>query len=142
MKTTDLLETEYQRILMYDDLRICEQRFKKASQLLFGDDYIREVSLFGDLIIKSQTPENPFYKLLVNTLDGGPTMEPRVQEFMHHDLYPKLVEAGITTKAYCLGHEIIAKLSIELTADNDPIKQFNYKFFATLEEGIEWLKKQ
>lgn len=142
MKTTTLLENDFQKVLFHDDLGICEQRFKPASEMLFGDNYIREVSLFGDTILKARKEENPFYKLIINTLAGGPTMEPKVQDFMHNDLYPKLVKAGITTKAYCLGEEIIAKLSVELTADNDPKKQFNYQFFSSLEDGIAWLKTQ
>lgn len=142
MEINVLYENEYQQVLSYPDEGIYEQRFKAASEVLFGEDYIREVKIFGEQIVATQNPESPFRKLVVNTLDGGPTMEPMVQEFMHAEFYPMLVEAGITTKAYCLGAEILSKISVELTAENDPRKQFNYKFFATLEEGLEWIRNQ
>lgn len=135
-----LLETEYQEILFHDELGIFEERFKPASSEIFGKDYIQEVSLFGRAIVENQPEGQPHSKLIINTLAGGPTMESQVQQFMHEEFYPTILKAGIKHKAYCLGSEIVAKLSVELTADNDPRKQFNYRFFATLEEGIEWLK--
>ena len=138
MKT--LIETEYQEILFYEDQGIFEQRFKEASKYIFGEDYIREVSLFGRAMVENQTDNKSHSKLIINTLAGGPTMEPIVQQFMHKKFYPMLIETGIKHKAYCLGAEVISKLSVELTAENDPRQQFNYKFFATLEEGLDWLK--
>ena len=138
MKT--LLENEYQEILFHEDLGIFEERFKEASAHIFGKDYIREVSLFGKAIVDNQSKDKPHTKLIINTLAGGPTMEPQVQQFMHDEFYPMILEAGIKHKAYCLGPEVISKLSVELTADSDPKQQFNYRFFATFEEGVDWLK--
>ncbi|MEO9485315.1 MAG: hypothetical protein ABJG47_17790 [Ekhidna sp.] len=138
MKT--LLENEYQEILLHEDLGVFEERFKEASSHIFGEDYIREVSFFGKAIVENQSKEQPFSKLIINTLAGGPTMEPQVQQFMHEEFYPMILKAGIRHKAYCLGPEIIAKLSVELTVDNDPRQQFNYQFFATLEESMAWLQ--
>ncbi|MEP1097142.1 MAG: hypothetical protein ABJG78_18655 [Cyclobacteriaceae bacterium] len=140
MKT--LFKNNYQEILLHPELGIFEQRFLPASQDLFGDDYIREVSIFGETIQKNQSDENPYPNLIVNTLNGGPTMEPKVQEFMHAEFYPMIFDAGIRTKAYCLGDEILSKLSVELTAENDPNSKFKYKFFANLEEGMDWLRNQ
>lgn len=137
MKT--LLENRYQTILLYESEGIFEERFKKASSDINGKNYIREVSLFGKAISENQPEGQPYSKLIINTLAGGPTMEPHVQKFMHEEFYPILLEAGIRHKAYCLGPEIISKLSVELTASDDPRQQFNYQFFATLEAGIEWL---
>lgn len=136
-------KNEYQEIFLHEEEGIFEERFTEASSEIFGDAYIREVSIFGDLIKENQ-PEIPYHKLIINTLNGGPTMEPRVQEFMHSTLYPKLWGYGIRAKAYCLGAEIISKLSVELTAKGNTNKEneFSYKFCATLEEGITFLNEQ
>lgn len=135
-----LFKNEFQEIFLDTELGIFEEQFQTASEELFGDDYIREVSIFGEMIQKNQPEDSPYTNLIVNTLKGGPTMEPKVQEFMHTTLYPKIWDAGIRNKAYCLGEEIISKLSVELTADNNPTGKFKYKFFATREEGVDWLK--
>ena len=142
MKSEIIFENDFQQVVVYNELGIYEERFKAISAELFGDSYIREVTLFVDMVIAANEDGKSIQKLIISTIEGGPTMEPRVQDYMHEELYPRLAQSGVTAKAYCLGEEIISKLSVELTADSDPNKLFDYKFFATIEEGIDWLKSK
>lgn len=137
-----LLENDYVTLYRHDDIKAYEQRFKPESVELFGKSYINQMKIFGEEIEKSQRESRDYPNLIINTTNGGPTMEPEVQEWMHSHFYPILSANNITTKAYCLGQEIISKLSVELTAEDDPNALFRFKFFATLEEGIDWITEQ
>ena len=134
-----LFENDYQTIYLHEDNNIFEQRFKSKSQEIFGEAYINEMRIFGDQMAANQTSEKEVSKLIINTLDGGPTMEPSVQTWMHNNFYPQISNIGIKSKAYCLGEEILAKLSIELTVEDDPNALFKYQFFSSLEDSINWL---
>ncbi|MFT5821269.1 MAG: hypothetical protein ACI8ZM_002521 [Crocinitomix sp.] len=134
-----LFENQFQTIYLHENLDVFEQRFKSDSQNIFGEAYIKEMRIFGDYMNTHQTPDKKISKIIINTLDGGPTMEPSVQKWMHDIFYPQISENGIKSKAYCMGEEIVAKLSIELTAEDDPNAMFKFQFFSSLEDGINWL---
>lgn len=137
-----LEEDDYMEIYRHNDIKAFEQRFKTASGELFGAGYINQMKIFGDIIVKEKSQGHDYPNVIINTTDNGPTMEPEVQDWMHSTFYPLLVEQKITTKAYCLGEEILSKLSVELTAGDDPNSLFKFKFFSNLEDGIEWLRVQ
>ncbi len=139
---TLLEKNEFVEIYLHNDIKAFEQRFLKPSSDLFGEKYIDQMKLFGNVITQQLNAGINFPNLIINTTQGGPTMEPLVQDWMHSVFYPFLEEKKITTKAYCLGEEILSKLSVELTADDKSNSPFKYDFFATLKEGMEWLKAQ
>lgn len=138
MKT--LFENEYHKVLLDEDEGIFELRYSAKSSELYGDAFIREIILVGDIMEAHQTKDKRYNHLLLNTLKGGPTMEKKVQEYMHDTVFPRSIEIGITAKAYCVGEEIISRLSIELTSENAPNSQVHHKFFSTREDGWTWLK--
>ena len=135
-------ENEFMGVYRHDDINAFEQRFKNASIDLFGEGYINQMRIFGKLIGSEIESGHAYPNIIINTTENGPTMEPEVQEWMHNTFYPLLVDYKITTKAYCLGEEILSKLSVELTAGDDPNSQFKFKFFSNLDDGIEWLRVQ
>jgi len=137
-----IAENEYVEIYRHDDIMAFEQRFKAASEDLFGKGYIEQMKLFGEAIINQKNEGHNYPNVIINTTKNGPTMEPEVQDWMHETFYPLLAENKITTKAYCLGEEILSKLSIELTAGDNSNALFRFKFFSNLEEGREWLRIQ
>lgn len=139
---TLLEENDFVKLYRHDDIKTFEQRFKNASGDLFGKGYISQMEIFGNIIINQINQGYKYPNIIINTTENGPTMEPEVQEWMHTKFYPLLVENNITTKAYCLGEEILSKLSVELTAEEDPNALFKFNFFADLASGMEWLRTQ
>ena len=135
-----LFESKYQKIIYHEDVNAIEQRFNELSNEIFGDEYIKEIESYGKIIQEFNQENKTCHKLIINILDGGPAMSPKIQEFMHNDFYPRIVKAGITTKAYCFGEEIIANLSVEMTAEENPKSQFVFEYFSDLEVAKAWLK--
>jgi hypothetical protein len=135
-----LFVNDYQAIYYYEDLGALEQRFTAKSTRISGDTYMDEMRIFNRLIEANQTEDKKINKLIINILAGGPTMEPKVQEWMHRYFYQQIAKMGIKYKAYCVGEEILANLSIELTAEDDPNDLFKYKYFESLKDGLAWLE--
>ncbi len=139
---TLLLENDFAEILRHDNVKAFELRYKPTSVNLFGERFIEQMTILKDQIIEQAALGHTFQNLIINTINGGPTIEPEVQEWMHSTFYPLLIENNITTKAYCMGEEIISKLSIELTADDKSNSSFKYDYFSSLEDALKWIKNQ
>lgn len=136
---TSIHKSNYFELIVHPEIKTFEARFFKDAEKLLDEKFRVEYTLLTRLLDENQTKDDPFSNLLVNTLAGGPIMEPVMQKHMHEIVYPKFWEVGIRTKAYCLGEEIISRMSVELTVQQAPEAKFQDRFFGSLEEAKEWL---
>lgn len=122
------------KLNFYDKLSVLEQEFLPESQELFDKFYIEQMLNFLEAI-KYYTPA----QLMINILQGGPTMNPEAQLWMQENFYVEISKYGVKRKAYLLGEELIARLSIKQTAEEDPNPRFVYQYFSDKDKAIDWL---
>lgn len=131
---TVIFENEYMRLNSYEDFNTLEQEFLPASEELFDKFYIEQMIIFLDAVKRLKPAQ-----LMINVLNGGPTMNPEVQNWMQNTLYKELILCGVKRKAYLLGEELVARLSIKQTAEEDPNQDFDYAYFSDRNKAIDWL---
>jgi len=129
-----LLENNYQWIYYHPELQIIEQRFKLTAGNLVGEPNRMEMEFLME-ICNEFKPIN----LVVDVSRGGPVINAEIKEWMHTVLNPELLKYGVKNKAYVVGPDVIAKLSVQTTANSDPFKKFKYKYFLSFSEAYSWL---
>ncbi|MEL7004288.1 MAG: hypothetical protein AAFN93_16345 [Bacteroidota bacterium] len=129
-----VFQNEYMNIHYYGEIRTLEQEFLPKSEELFDRFYQEQMLGFLEFA-KVKLP----VQLIINVLKGGPTMNPEIQKWMQDNYYDHLVEIGVKRKAYLLGEELVAQLSIKQTAEEDPNQKFEYSYFSDHNDALEWL---
>ncbi len=137
-----LNKNTYMEIYRHDNVKAFEQRYLPESANLYGENHLNQMILFKEILLNQLAGGKYFPNLIINTVNGGPTMELNAQEWMHNVFNPFLSENNFTTKAYCLGDEILSKESVRITAEDNSNSTFNFNFFSTLEDGLTWLEAQ
>lgn len=132
----EVFQNRYMKLKFHEKVNTLEQEFLPDSAELFDRFYKEQMNIFLKTI-KEYMPS----QLIINVLQGGPTMNPEVQEWMQTNFYDELVVCGVKRKAYLLGEELIAKLSIKQTAEEDPNQQFEYKYFSKHSKALQWLEE-
>lgn len=129
-----LFENENQQIYLHEDLSCIEQRFKPKSKEIFGKEYIKEIRVLGLYVNMHQSPDKHISKLIINAIDGEPSMEPFVQTWKNNHFYPQIFKAGIKCKAYC-NKEMNNRYSTD-----DSNKIFQFELFDSFEESVNWVQ--
>ncbi len=139
----EVYQDKYMSIYRLDELGTFEIKYSVNAFDLF--DFNDAVKVIDQVMIeiKKQLDAGFTYSIiLLNTLDGGPTIEHQAQNYVHTQLFPFYLKNNICTKVYCLSEEIISKLSMTVTAEKDPSKKFTNVFFSNYKDCIEWISKR
>lgn len=130
----NLFQNEFMKLNYYAEISTLEQEFLPRSEELFDRFYKEQM-----LIFLKRVEEHLPKQLIINILKGGPTMNPEIQQWMQDNVYNHLFDLGVKRKAYILGEELVAQLSIKQTAEEDPNQKFEYSYFSDHAKALEWL---
>ena len=136
-----LYDDKYFSILRHEHLKSFEIRYTETAFDLF---HFVEIKKITDLVIKLLTQEiangHKYGIWIINTIEGGPTIEKVSQKYIHDIFFPFLFENQIMTHLLCLSEEVISKLSMSLVAETDPTEQFNIQYFSKYQDCISYIK--
>ncbi|MFD1553534.1 hypothetical protein DNU06_07615 [Putridiphycobacter roseus] len=139
--TVNAYENDYFYFLRQEHLRTYEVKYKPSAYDIYNTAENQEITDLIIFYIKEQIKAGYRYKsIIINTIEGGTTIAQKSQEYIHKVLYPFLLAQNIQNKLYCLGEEVISKLSITLTAETADSKKFNNQFFATHDACVHYIK--
>ncbi|MDX1350874.1 MAG: hypothetical protein R3279_11525 [Putridiphycobacter sp.] len=124
-----------------DQYQFYEIRYTPNAFNLFKIEDAKTVINNSMIAFQKEIDKNHNYQILIiNTLDGGPTIERQTQEYVHSVLFPFFIKHGIQTHLYCLGEEVISKLSMSVTAEKYQSEDIQSHFFARYKDCIDWIK--
>ena len=78
---------------------------------------------------------------LIRSVDFLYTITNEMQEWTNTEVFPGLIEAGITKIAFLVSSEIMAQLSIELALDESNASSFQVQYFDTENDAMAWISK-
>ncbi len=129
-----IFEDHFQKISFHKEINTIEQEFFVKDESLYGENYKKEVLLLLDACIRYK-PE----KILIHNGNSDHIIDEELQVWIQTEFNPKLIELGVTCKAYVLSPEIFSMLSTELVAEQNVELGIHYKLFDNKPEALAWL---
>ena len=141
--TCSFYENKYLSILRQEHIKAFEVRFSEAAYDLF---HIADAkALVSEMMTSFEKQFKAGFKyniLILNTLNGGPTIIEESQNYLHETLFPFYLKHHINIHLFCLSEEVISKISMTLTSERDPEKRFENHYFSKYTDCVAWIKNK